>query len=144
MATRISNAGAIAACDALVDLLDAGAGAATIQIRTGSQPAGPDAAATGTLLGTLTCSDPAFGNAADATPGAIATASAITSDTTADATGTAGWFRALDSDANAIIDGSIALASVSPIVADMTMDDTSVVAGGTIAVSSWTVTMPES
>lgn len=137
MATRIDTAGRNAACDAIVDLLDAGAGAATIEIRTGTQPATVGTAASGTLLGTLTCSDPAFGAAA----AGVATASAITDDTSADATGTAGWFRAYDSDSVAVIDGDITATSGG---GDMELDDTSIVAGGTIAVSSWTVTMPAS
>ena len=146
MATRIGNAGALAACDALVDLLDTGTASPNlgfIRIYTGGQPAGVDETETGTLLGTLTLANPAFGNAADATPGGQATANSITSDTTADNTGTAGWFRAYDSDGSGFIDGNITLTSASP-QGDMTMDDTSVVAGGTIAISSWTVTMPES
>src|SRR5688572_78714 len=102
MATRISNASAAAACDAVVDLLDGGAGAGYVEIRTGSQPATVATAASGTLLGTLTLSDPAFGAATTASP-AVATANAITSDTTADNSGTAGWYRAYDSTGTAII-----------------------------------------
>jgi len=139
MATRITQAAAAAACDAAVDLLDGGAGAGYIEIRTGSQPATADTAASGTLLGTLTLSDPAFGAATTASP-AVATASAITSDTTADATGTAGWFRAYDSNDVAVIDGDITTVAVG--TGDMQLDDTAVVAGGTIAVSSWTVSHP--
>lgn len=133
--THISVAAANAACNAIVDLLDAGAGAATIQIRTGSIPATVATAASGTLLGTLTCSDPAFGNASSQ----VATASSITGDTSADATGTAGYFRVLDSDSNAIIDGDITATGGGGA---MTLDSTSIVAGGTINVTSWTVTMP--
>lgn len=138
MATRISTAAAAAACNSVVDLLDGGAGAGYIEIRTGAQPASPDTAATGTLLGTLVLSDPAFGNATSANP-AVATASAITSDTTADASGTAGWFRGYDSAAGAVIDGNI---TGSGGGGDMELDNTSIVAGGTIAVSSWTISLP--
>lgn len=138
MATRIKQSVAAAACNAVVDSLDAGVGAGYIEIRTGAQPASPDAAATGTLLGTLTLSDPAFGAATTANP-SVATASAITSDTTADASGTAGWFRAYDSAASAVIDGSITGTGGG---GDMELDDVNIVAGGTIAVSSWTVSMP--
>ncbi len=139
MSTRISDTAATAACDAVVDLLDGGAGAATIEIRTGTQPAGVDAIATGTLLGTLTCTDPAFG--ASGTNPATATAASITSDTNADASGTAGWFRGYDSNAVAVIDGNITTTAVG--TGDMLLDDTAIVAGGTIAVTSWTVTMPD-
>lgn len=138
MATRISQAAAAAAANAVVDLLDGGAGAGYIEIRVGAQPASPNAAATGTLLGTLTLSDPAFGNATTANP-AVATASAITSDTNADASGTAGWFRGYDSAGTAVIDGSITGTGGG---GDMELDDVNIVAGGTIAISSWTVSMP--
>jgi hypothetical protein len=140
MATRISTAAAKAACDAVVDLLDGGAGAGYIEIRTGSQPATVATAASGTLLGTLTLSDPAFGNATTASP-SVATASAITSDTNADATGTAGWFRAYDSAGTAIIDGSVTATGGG---GDLTLDSTSIIAGGTIAMTSWTISMPTS
>lgn len=62
-AFEISVAAQQAACDAIVDLIDGGAGAGTIQIRTGAPPATPATADSGTLLGTLTFSDPAFGSA---------------------------------------------------------------------------------
>lgn len=135
---RISNAAALAMCNALVDLLDAGSGAGYIEIRTGSQPATVETAASGTLLATLTLSDPAFGDAADDNPGAIATANSITDDSSADATGTAGWFRAYDSDDNAIIDGTAGTSGT-----DLILDDASITSGQTVKINSWTVTMPE-
>lgn len=138
MTTRISNAAAAAAVDAVVDLIDGGPSAGYVEIRTGAQPASVGTAASGTLLGTLTCSDPAFGAATSANP-AVATAAAITSDTTADATGTAGWFRAYTSAGTAVIDGSI---TASGGGGDLQLDSTSIVAGGTIAVSAWTISLP--
>lgn len=136
---RISNAAAIAACDAVVDLVDAGAGAGYIECRTGAQPAGADSAATGTLLGTLTCSDPAFGAAADAAPGGRATANSVTGDTSADATGTIGYCRMYDSNGTAIIDGEAGTSG-----ADFNFDSVSVTEGGAINLTSITVTVPES
>lgn len=134
--TIISTAARTAMADALVDLLDAGSGAGTVKIYTGTQPAGPGTAiGAQVLLGTLTCSDPAFGAAASG----VATASAITSDTTADNTGTATWFRAADSNGTAVWDGTCGTSD-----ADMILDSVSIIAGGTIAVSSWTITMPAS
>lgn len=135
---KISTAAAAAACNAVVDLLDGGSGAGYAEIRTGSQPASVATAASGTLLGTVTLSDPAFGNATTASP-AVATANAVTSDTTADATGTAGWFRAFDSAGTAVEDGTCGLSGSG---AEMILDSTSIVAGGTIAISSWTISMP--
>lgn len=136
---KISVAARNAAADGAVDLVDGGAGAGTIQIRTGAPPATPATAASGTLLGTLTFSDPAFGNAGASVTGR-ADANAITSDTSADASGDAGWFRVLDSNSNAIFDGTAGVAADTP---DMTFDDKAIVAGGTIACSSFQYTQPE-
>lgn len=137
-ATRISNVAAIAACNAVVDLLD-GAGS-TLKIYTATQATDPDTAiGAQTLLGTLTFATPAFGAAADAAPGGRATAGTISSDTSADATGTAAWFRCATSGGTAHIDGSVGTSS-----ADLVLNTVSIVSGATIAVSSHTVTMPES
>lgn len=132
---EISVAAQNGACNAIVDLIDAGAGAGTLKIRTGAPPANCAAADTGTLLGTLTFSDPAFGNAS----AGVATASAITSDSSADASGDAGHFRVLDSDANVIMQGTAGEAADTP---DMTFDEKSIVTGGVIACTSFTVTVP--
>lgn len=131
MATRISTAARNAAASAVAALLNGG----HVEIRTGSQPATPGTAATGTLLGTLTLSATAFGSASSGT----VTANTITGDSSADATGTAGWFRAYDSSSTAVIDGAITATGGG---GDMTLDSTSIVAGGTISMSSWSLTMP--
>lgn len=133
MATTISTAARNAAADGVVDLLDGGAAAGYIEIRDGVQPATPNDAATGTLLATLPLSDPAFGPAATGT----ATANAITDDSSADASGTATWFRAYDSNGVAVIDGSAGTAAT-----DLILDDAAIVAGGVVAINSWTITMP--
>lgn len=132
---KISTAARNAACNGIVDLLDAGAGAATLAIRTGAPPTNVADADSGTLLATLTFSDPAFGNAATGT----ATASAITSDTNADASGDAGHFRVKDSDGNTIFQGTAGESADTP---DLVFDEKSIVAGGTVACSSFTVTVP--
>lgn len=133
MAYRLATDTRNKACDAIVDDIDAGAGAGTIAVRTGTQPTNVGDADTGTLLGTLTFSDPAFGASSTGT----ATASAITSDTNADASGTAGHFRIKDSDSNIHSDGTCGQGS-----GDMNFDNNVIVIGGTIAVSSMTVTVP--
>lgn len=135
MATRIPTATRNAIADAVVDRLDAGAGAGYIEIRSGSQPATGDTAASGTLLATHTLSDPAFGAAASG----VATAAAIGDDVSIDATGTAGWFRAYDSDADAVIDGSVTATGGG---GDMQLDSVSLIAGGTSSITAWTVTAP--
>jgi hypothetical protein len=116
--------------DLTVDRIDVG-GPGTIQIRSGTRPANPDAAATGTLLGTVTFAATAFGTAANGT----ATAAAIASDTNAAATGTATWFRVMSGGGLPIFDGDIATSG-----ADMNLSSTSIVAGGTINITSGTYT----
>lgn len=133
MALRLSTGSRNLATDAIVDALDAGAGAGYIQIRTGAQPTNVADAASGTLLGTLTFSDPAFGSSATGT----ATASAITSDTNADASGTAGHARLCDSNDAIHSDADCAQGSGT-----INFDNNVIVAGGTIAISSFTLTTP--
>ena len=133
MAFRLSTDTRNKACDAIVDDIDAGAAAGTIAIRTGSQPTNVGDSDTGTLLGTLTFSDPAFGSSSSGT----ATASSITSDTNADNSGTAGHFRIKDSDGNIVADGTCGQGS-----GDLSFDNNVIVAGGTIAISSFSVSVP--
>lgn len=129
MALRLATATRNASCDAIVDLLDSG----TIQIRTGAQPTNVADAAQGALLGTLTFNAAAFGAAATG----VATAAAITSDTNADASGTAAHARILDSVAGIHSDCTCGQGS-----GDISFDNNVIVAGGTIAISSMTITVP--
>ena len=136
--TKISTAARDAACNAIVDLLDGGTPPGRIEIRTGVPPTNVADASSGTLLGTLLFSNPAFGAAATG----VATAAAITSDTSADASGDAGYFRLYTgdgADTAAILQGTAGNAADTP---DMTFDNKAIVAGGTIAISSMTITVP--
>jgi len=133
---RLATATNNAACDAVVDLIDGGVAAGTIQIRSGTQPATANLAATGTLLATLTWSDPAFGAASSG----VATANSITSDTSADATGTATWARLLDSDSNTIFDCDVGEAADS---ATITLNSKSISAGVEVQITAFTVTHPD-
>lgn len=133
MTYRLSTDTRNKACDAIVDDIDAGAGAGTIAVRTGGQPTNVGDADSGDLLGTLTFTDPAFG----ASSTGVATASAITSDTNADMSGTAGHFRIKDSTPAIHSDGTCGLGS-----GDMSFDNNVIVAGGTIAISAMTITVP--
>lgn len=142
MTSKISNAAAIAACDAVVDRVDAGAGAGKLRIYdgTGGVPANADdAIGSQVLLAELTMSDPAYGNAVDINPGARATANAITGDTSANNTGTAAFFRVLDSNDVPIIQGNVGTSGQ-----ELNLNTTSIVAGVSVQVSSLTHTQPES
>lgn len=123
------------ACNAIVDSIDVGSSNGTIKVYTGAQPAAVSDNPSGTLLGTLTFSDPAFGNASTG----VATASTITSDTSADNSGTAGHACIFDSDNNPLMDMTCGQGS-----GDLNFDNNVIVAGGTIAISSMTVTVPVS
>ena len=131
MAWRLANNIRTLAIDIIVDALDAGAGAGTIGIRTGAVPTNVADADTGTLLGTLTGSDPFFGAGSNG----VAAASAITSDTNADASGTAAHGRMKDSTPTIHSDFTISTSG-----ADVNFNNITIVAGGTIAMSSLTAT----
>lgn len=112
-----------------------------IECYTGSAPADADAAATGTLLGTLAFSSDAFGAAS----AGVITAAAITSDTSADATGTIGYAYihvSGDSLAGTSSTAKRLLCTVGTSGADINFNSLSVVTAGTIACTSLTITMP--
>lgn len=129
---QITNAAASAAADAVVDKVDQGAAAGKLRIYDGTQAATADTAVGAqVLLAELTFGDPAFGAASNG----VATANAITADSAANATGTASWFRVVDSDGTAIWDGTVGTSG-----ADLNLNTTSIVAGAEVSVSSFTYT----
>lgn len=142
MAISLTNATAQAACNAAVDRVDQGASAGRLKIYDGTVPADADTALSGnTLLATLIFSDPAFGAAADANPGATATANAITNDSSADATGTATFFRVTDSDDAVLWQGTVTGTGGG---GDLELTTDSIVATQPVSVTSLTHTQPES
>ncbi len=121
---KLANIGANAAADAVTALLNSG----YIDIYDGTQPATADTAiTTQTKLARLTFGNPAFGSAV----AGVSTANAITSDTAADATGTASWFRACKTNGSAVFDGAVGTAS-----ANLILSTTSIVAGALVSCSS--------
>lgn len=136
----IANATAQAMANAFTTALDAGT-AGLIRIYDGTQPTDADTAiGAQNLLAELTMSATSFGSAADDTPGAIITANAITEDSSANATGTASWFRMLTQNAGTVIaDGSVGTAS-----ADLVLNTVSITSGSTVSITAFTILMPES
>ncbi len=126
MSVTITSAARSAACDAVVDLVDV-SGPGYIEIWT---------SAFGTKLATLVMSNPAFGSAS----AGVATASAITSDTSADATGTAAVFKIFNGAATEILRGSVGVSGEDINFAG----GVAFTAGQTVSISSMTVTMPAS
>lgn len=133
---RISNNAQKAALDAATALINVG-GAGTLEFYSGAQPATPEGGiGAAVLLGVCTFSATAFG-ATDAS--GVATAAAITSDSNADAGGVAAWCRAKSGAGVAVFDSDAGEAADS---ATVTLDNKTIVAGGVIAVSAFTLTIP--
>jgi hypothetical protein len=119
-----------AALDAIALLANSG----KLRIYTGSMPATPETAVSGTLLAELTMNATAFGAAA----GGVITANAITADTSADATGTAGTYRLFKSDGTtALWDGTVGTSG-----SDLNLNSVAIQSGAQVSVSSMTYTLP--
>lgn len=127
--------------DAFTAAMDAGAGAATLKIYDGTRPTYcGEAVGAQVLLAELAFSDPAFpASSDDDTPNALATANTVNDDSSADATGTASWFRIEDSDGNDVLDGTVGDSGSW----DLLLNTVSITAGSTVSVTSMTMTMPE-
>jgi hypothetical protein len=115
-----------------------------INIYSGTIPADADAdVGAGTLLATLTFNSNWIGAAS----AGVMTLAAIVSDTNVDASGTAAWFRMHDvsegptgsSATKKRIDGTVGTSG-----ADLNFNTVTFVAGGTAAISSFTITLPAS
>lgn len=105
-----------------------------LRIYSGSVPANADAALGGaTLLAELTLNATAF----PAASSGVLTANAITSDSAADATGTASFFRLLASDGTTVL----AQGAVATSGAELNLATTSIVANAVVSVSSLTITL---
>lgn len=125
---------AVARRNAMLDTFTAPAASGKLRIYAGSVPASADAALGGaTLLAELTLNATAFAAAS----GGVLTANAITSDASADATGTAAFFRIYDSAGTT----SLAQGAVATSGAELNLNTTSIVAGAAVAVSSLTITI---
>jgi hypothetical protein len=114
--------------DAVDAAVNAGASGGFLRIYNGTRPATGGTATT--LLAELRFSSTAFGAAA----GGVITAAAITSDASANATGTATWFRVTDSDGDVVMDGSAGLTGSG---ADLELAAVAVSAGQEVRVTSF-------
>jgi len=129
MALTISTVSKNLGLNAQFDVLNSG----FLRIYSGTRPATPDTALSGnTLLAELTFGATAFAAAS----GGTKTANAIGSDTSADATGTATFFRAFKTDGTtAVVDGTVGTSG-----ADAIINSTSIVAATTVACTSMVLT----
>jgi len=133
---RLATSARNAAVKGVTDAIDAGSGPGTIKIYSGSQPATPATAASGTLLATIVLGDPAFaapanGVATGADPAAVNAA----------ATGTASWCRVADSDGNAVLDGDVTASGGGGF---MQLSSTALTSGTPVDITSLSLTMPAS
>ena len=118
---------------AILARIDGGAGAGTIELRTGAKPTSPNDAATGTLLATFTLTDPA-----GTVSGAVLTFDFDPDiEATAAAAGDPGWARVKDSTGAAVLDGTAGTTG-----ADFTTNVSTVASGQTVRLLTGTITAP--
>ena len=133
----ITNAVAASMQTALAAAADAGT-AAVINIYDGTPPATADAAlSSNNLLAQLTCSATMFTATTTANP-SVLTAGTISSDTSADSTGTATFFRILTQNAGTVI----AQGTAGVGTYDLNLNTTTFTSGSTVSITSATVSLP--
>lgn len=117
--------------NAMLDVITTAAGAsALLRIYDGSRPATGGTATT--LLAELTCN----ATFAPGASGGVLTLNAITQDSSANATGTATWFRIVKSDGTTfVLDGSVGTSG-----SDLNLTTTSIVSTQPVSVSSFVIT----
>jgi hypothetical protein len=127
---KFANVTVNAEADALARLLDNG----YLRLYSGSQPTNADTAlGAQVLLAELRFN----ATSAPAASAGVLTFNALTSDTAADATGTAAFYRALKSDGTSVVmDGSVGTSS-----ADLVLNSTAIQSGAQVDVTSFAVTV---
>jgi hypothetical protein len=130
--TQLSNAVVNAQANALARLLDNG----YLRIYASTQPANSDTSLSGqALLAELRFS----ATSAPTAVNGVLTFNAVTSDSSADATGTATWFRALGSDGTSVVlDGTV---GATGSTSNLELATTSIVQNARISVTSFVHTV---
>ena len=127
MALTISASAANSLASALATAIGSGA---SIEIRSGSKPATPETAATGTLLATVAITGSftaSGGSITSADPAAVAPSTS----------GTAGYFRVKTSGGTAVIDGTVGTSGT-----DMVLGSTTITTGVNVDLGVVTFTVP--
>lgn len=124
---------------AAVNALAALANSGTLRIYS-NDAADPDSAASGTILAELTFGSTAFQSATDDGTNASAVANALTQDSSANASGTAAHWRAFNSSGTMINKGTV---SGTGGGGELQLNNTSIVSGGIVSVSSLTWRCPQ-
>ncbi len=130
--TQASDAASNAACNAVTALLNTG----LLRIYDGTQATNANTAlGTQVLLAQLTFGATAFAAAV----AGVATANAITAATSANATGTASWFRCLESNGTSVVfDGSVGTSG-----ANLNLNSVAISSGAEVDVTSLTFSILE-
>ncbi len=116
--------------NAMLDAITSAAGgSALLSIYDGTRPSTGGAATT--LLAQLTC-NATFAPAASV---GVLTLNSITQDSSANATGTATWFRITTSGATFVLDGNVGTSG-----SDLNLTTTSIVSGQPVSVTSFVIT----
>lgn len=126
---------AVARRNEALDAMLNNANSGFLRIYDGTQPTDADTAlGAQVLLAELTMNATAFGAAA----AGAASANAITQDSAANASGTATWFRLVESGGtNVIMDGSVGTSS-----ANLILNSVAISSGAAVSVTAFTVTFP--
>jgi len=129
---KLSDTAANAAVNAVTALANSG----LLRIYDGTQAADANTAVGAqVLLAELTLNATAFGAAV----AGVATANAITADASANASGTATWFRVVKSDGTTVLfDGSVGTSG-----ANLNLNSVAISVGAAVAVTSFTYTQSE-
>lgn len=144
MTLRLSPGQRVAMLDAIFNGTGINIDSYILEIRSGAQPATADLAPTGTVLASITL--PADSMAAAVSPAATIAKAGTWQDTSADATGTAGWMRIRASgDAGTTnntdrrIDGAVTATGGG---GELELQNTSVALGQSVTITSATFTQP--
>lgn len=126
---------AVARRNEALDALLNNANSGFLRIYDGAQPTDADTAiGAQALLAELTMNATAFAAAS----GGAASANAITQDASANASGTATWFRLVESGgSNVVMDGSVGTSG-----ANLNLNSVAISSGAAVSVTSFTVTFP--
>jgi hypothetical protein len=129
MATTLSTAARNAACDATVDLLDAGSGAGKLRLKS----------AGAVVIGEATLDDPAFGGASSGQASMAGTPISGTGNASAGAGTAAATFEFTDSDDNVVLSGNVGTGT-----GELDLDNVSIANGQGFTVTGFTHTQPSS
>jgi len=136
---QIAAATRNAAADAVVDRTDVGTTNAQGRLRlySGSKPASANTGATGTLLAEVNLANPAFGAASSGVATLLGVPLATVGLPAAGAGTAAGYFRIVDRDGNAVLQGNVATSA-----SDLVVNTTTISENVSFEILSGTVTMP--